>query len=197
MNFHFFMSPAKRIMQELTEFGTEDSGEIELHKVKSWLLMVSPGLQVGDDLTRLLGVVKGPEGTPYEGGTFHIKIDIPEGYPWLPPNMGFLTKVTNTTSNIPWPGVAPEREQRHGRHLPGHLGRGLGPRLQPQDRPDERVGAAGGGELLQPPGRRGGRADGEEARGLRRHRRLLDQGGVEAQNLAIPMYSRLLGNEPK
>ena len=36
MTFHFFMSPAKRIMLELSEFGTDDGGEIELHKVGSW-----------------------------------------------------------------------------------------------------------------------------------------------------------------
>lgn len=58
------------------------------------MVRVAPSLQEGDGLTRLLGVVKGPEGTPYECGTFYIQIDIPEGYPWVPPNMRFLTKVT-------------------------------------------------------------------------------------------------------
>ncbi|KAK1145716.1 Ubiquitin-conjugating enzyme E2 1 [Aspergillus melleus] len=50
---------------------------------------------VGDneDLTHLRGSFPGPPGTPYEGGTFVIDIQIPTDYPFRPPQMKFVTKV--------------------------------------------------------------------------------------------------------
>ncbi|KAJ6851365.1 ubiquitin-conjugating enzyme E2 27-like isoform X1 [Iris pallida] len=45
------------------------------------------------DLTHLAGTITGPLGTPYEGGTFHIDIQLPSGYPFEPPKMQFITKV--------------------------------------------------------------------------------------------------------
>ncbi|XP_059641133.1 ubiquitin-conjugating enzyme E2 27 [Cornus florida] len=47
----------------------------------------------GDNLTRLIGIIPGPIGTPYEGGTFSIDIVLPDGYPFEPPKMQFATKV--------------------------------------------------------------------------------------------------------
>ena len=38
-------------------------------------------------------VLRGPYGTPYEGGTFRLKITIPEEYPDKAPKVEFLTKV--------------------------------------------------------------------------------------------------------
>ncbi|KVI06141.1 ubiquitin-conjugating enzyme E2 27 isoform X1 [Cynara cardunculus var. scolymus] len=46
-----------------------------------------------DNLTSLIGTIPGPIGTPYEGGTFKIDIDLPDGYPFEPPRMKFATKV--------------------------------------------------------------------------------------------------------
>ncbi|XP_010555576.1 PREDICTED: ubiquitin-conjugating enzyme E2 27 [Tarenaya hassleriana] len=46
-----------------------------------------------DNLTRLVGTIPGPIGTPYEGGTFQIDITLPDGYPFEPPKMQFTTKV--------------------------------------------------------------------------------------------------------
>ncbi|XP_057972591.1 ubiquitin-conjugating enzyme E2 27 [Malania oleifera] len=46
-----------------------------------------------DNLTRLVGTIPGPVGTPYEGGTFTIDIALPDGYPFEPPKMQFATKV--------------------------------------------------------------------------------------------------------
>ncbi|KAF4666087.1 ubiquitin-conjugating enzyme E2 K [Perkinsus olseni] len=40
-----------------------------------------------------LGFINGPEGTPYEGGSFTIDIDIPEDYPFKPPKMRFRTPI--------------------------------------------------------------------------------------------------------
>ncbi|KAG6819772.1 hypothetical protein H0H93_008779 [Arthromyces matolae] len=41
----------------------------------------------------LKGSFPGPEGTPYQGGTFDVDIVIPEGYPFQPVKMKFITKV--------------------------------------------------------------------------------------------------------
>lgn len=46
-----------------------------------------------DNLTNLIGTIPGPTGTPYEGGTFKIDINLPDGYPFEPPKMKFTTKV--------------------------------------------------------------------------------------------------------
>lgn len=47
----------------------------------------------GDDLTHLVGNLKGPEGTPYEKGVFFVDIKIPQQYPFEPPKMKFETKI--------------------------------------------------------------------------------------------------------
>jgi len=39
------------------------------------------------------GQIKGPVGTPYEGGIFHINIELPGDYPFVPPKMKFDTKI--------------------------------------------------------------------------------------------------------
>ncbi|KAK1422403.1 hypothetical protein QVD17_25500 [Tagetes erecta] len=46
-----------------------------------------------DNLINLIGTIPGPIGTPYEGGTFKIDIDLPDAYPFEPPKMKFATKV--------------------------------------------------------------------------------------------------------
>jgi len=48
---------------------------------------------VGGDLTVWKGTLKGPCDSPYEGGVFHINIDIPADYPYNPPKMKFETKI--------------------------------------------------------------------------------------------------------
>ncbi|KAJ0396239.1 hypothetical protein P43SY_003262 [Pythium insidiosum] len=47
----------------------------------------------GSSLDQLQGMIKGPEGTPYEGGVFYIEIVIPPQYPFEPPKMRFETKI--------------------------------------------------------------------------------------------------------
>mmetsp|Transcript_27729 Transcript_27729/g.40969 ORF Transcript_27729/g.40969 Transcript_27729/m.40969 type:complete len:219 (+) Transcript_27729:125-781(+) len=42
---------------------------------------------------KLLGKIKGPSSTPYEGGVFEIDIIIPPPYPFEPPKMKFVTKI--------------------------------------------------------------------------------------------------------
>ncbi|KAK6330670.1 Ubiquitin-conjugating enzyme E2 1 [Orbilia javanica] len=48
---------------------------------------------IGDDISHLRGSFKGPPGTPYEGGIYHVDIKIPNEYPFKPPQMRFETKV--------------------------------------------------------------------------------------------------------
>merc|ERR1711972_542826 len=37
--------------------------------------------------------MRGPEGTPYEGGTYGLELFLPEGYPMEPPKVRFLIKI--------------------------------------------------------------------------------------------------------
>jgi len=39
------------------------------------------------------GSIKGPVGTPYEGGLFKIDIQLPSDYPFVPPKMKYDTKI--------------------------------------------------------------------------------------------------------
>eukprot|EP00930_Biecheleria_cincta_P045247 TRINITY_DN31190_c0_g1_i1.p2 TRINITY_DN31190_c0_g1~~TRINITY_DN31190_c0_g1_i1.p2 ORF type:complete len:205 (-),score=40.18 TRINITY_DN31190_c0_g1_i1:11-625(-) len=48
---------------------------------------------VADDLRHWKAWIKGPEGTPYVGGIFHIDVVIPDDYPFSPPKMKFDTKI--------------------------------------------------------------------------------------------------------
>ncbi|KAG6896593.1 hypothetical protein C0992_007251 [Termitomyces sp. T32_za158] len=48
---------------------------------------------IDDNPFHLKGSFPGPDGTPYEGGTFEVDIAIPEGYPFQPVKMKFITKV--------------------------------------------------------------------------------------------------------
>ncbi|EER02490.1 ubiquitin-conjugating enzyme, putative, partial [Perkinsus marinus ATCC 50983] len=61
-------------------------------------------------MLRWVGRIKGPQGTPYEGGSFTIDIDIPEGYPFKPPKMRFRTpiwhpNITGMTNSCLFPEV--------------------------------------------------------------------------------------------
>ena len=46
-----------------------------------------------NNLTEWNCTIKGPEKTPYENGTFHLKLKIPSDYPFKPPNLVFTTKI--------------------------------------------------------------------------------------------------------
>lgn len=45
------------------------------------------------DPNHITGTLRGPEGTPYEGGLFIVDIVIPKDYPFTPPKMKFKTKL--------------------------------------------------------------------------------------------------------
>ena len=44
-------------------------------------------------MTQFLAEVRGPPDSPYEGGAYTLSIEIPEGYPFKPPKMRFMTRV--------------------------------------------------------------------------------------------------------
>ena len=53
---------------------------------------------------------QGPPSSPYEGGTFHVSLIVPEQYPLSPPAVKFVTKVFHP--NIHW--KARERDAARG-----------------------------------------------------------------------------------
>ena len=75
------MSAAARLRKELTDLikGEAESG-----------VVATP---INDNIMHLTGTLKGPGGTPYDGGTFIVDIMIPQQYPFEPPKMKFTTKV--------------------------------------------------------------------------------------------------------
>ncbi|EGW30546.1 uncharacterized protein SPAPADRAFT_63387 [Spathaspora passalidarum NRRL Y-27907] len=75
------MSRVKRIAKELEECRQDSQSGVILK------------LNNENDLTHLTGYFKGPPGTPYQGGVFQVNIDIPNEYPFKPPQMKFTTKI--------------------------------------------------------------------------------------------------------
>lgn len=48
---------------------------------------------VDGDFRHWLGRIRGPQGSPYEGGTFYLDVQIPEDYPFCAPKIKFQTRV--------------------------------------------------------------------------------------------------------
>ncbi|CAG8555158.1 12219_t:CDS:2 [Ambispora leptoticha] len=56
----------------------------------------APGIicyPVDDNLLNFAAEIKGPVDTPYEGGVFKVKVQIPQRYPMEPPKMQFVTPI--------------------------------------------------------------------------------------------------------
>lgn len=47
----------------------------------------------GDSVRHMIGSLKGPADTAYEGGLFFVDIELDDQYPFVPPKMRFITKV--------------------------------------------------------------------------------------------------------
>ena len=54
---------------------------------------ISCWLKDEDKLDALEATIKGPKNSPYEGGTFHLTVNIPERYPIEPPIVRFTTQI--------------------------------------------------------------------------------------------------------
>lgn len=54
---------------------------------------------VGDSLIKWDATILGPTGSPFENGVFNLTIDFPNNYPFVPPNIKFITPVYHPNIN--------------------------------------------------------------------------------------------------
>ena len=71
----------KRIQKELTEFNKEEPEGFRAGPIDD------------SDMFKWEASLTGPEGSPYEGGTFQLSIEFPKDFPFKPPKVEFTTKV--------------------------------------------------------------------------------------------------------
>ncbi|KAF2213191.1 hypothetical protein CERZMDRAFT_40264 [Cercospora zeae-maydis SCOH1-5] len=79
----------KRLIKELDAYNREPSAAL------AHLAPVSD-----DDVFQLAAVLRGPEGTAYEGGQWDLLITVPSSYPNSPPEIRFQTPICHPNVNF-------------------------------------------------------------------------------------------------
>lgn len=89
------LGAAKRLRKELQNLERGKTSAVGSSFGKSsdadddvWLRPSQP-----DNLLKWTGLIRGPTGTPYEGGVFQLAIRVGTDYPLAPPSISFVTKV--------------------------------------------------------------------------------------------------------
>ena len=75
------MISKKRIMKELKEIILNEYNDINLVDYDE------------NNIYDINIMIKGPSESPYENGTFKLNIEFPKNYPFVPPQVTFVTKV--------------------------------------------------------------------------------------------------------
>lgn len=52
-----------------------------------------------DNIFMWTAAIQGPLGSPYEGGTFQLTVEFPKSYPFIPPNLRFITPIYHPNIN--------------------------------------------------------------------------------------------------
>ncbi|KAH8694898.1 putative ubiquitin conjugating enzyme [Talaromyces proteolyticus] len=77
-------STTQRLLKELKEYASNPN-EVLLHL----------GPVSDEDLLHWEAVLKGVQGTPYEGGLWQLNIEVPNNYPLSPPIIRFKTRISH------------------------------------------------------------------------------------------------------
>ncbi|KAM0691122.1 hypothetical protein Q7P36_009893 [Cladosporium allicinum] len=80
---------SKRLIKELDQYNKDPSPAVTLLEPTS-----------DDDLFHLTAVLRGPDGTAYEGGIFTLHLSIPSTYPNSPPTITFKTPCCHPNVNF-------------------------------------------------------------------------------------------------
>ncbi|KAI9595713.1 ubiquitin-conjugating enzyme/RWD-like protein [Syncephalis fuscata] len=74
----------RRLLKELHELSRDRDTSPELARLEP---------VTDDNLLVWQAILCGPQGSPYEGGQFKLRIQIPERYPLQPPHIEFITRI--------------------------------------------------------------------------------------------------------